>query len=112
MNLINEGVRHAKFGSGEIIDIEQGRVIVKFDEQGEKSFAYPEAFELFLKLNSPQSQKDVMQQLDQKKELDLQEKKLKMEESIKREAELKEEKLELAKSKKKSAKSVTKKKMA
>lgn len=111
MNLINEGVQHAKFGSGAIVDIEEGRVIVKFEEQGEKSFTFPDAFELFLKMNSPQIQSDLINQLNQKKEQDIQEKKEKMEASIKREEELKEEKLELAKSKKKSAKSVAKKKM-
>lgn len=110
MNLINERVRHAKFGAGEIVNIEEGRIIVKFTgDQGEKSFLYPDAFATFLVPDSPQVQKYVQKQVHQKEEKSLMEKKLKMDEAMKREEERKEEKLELAKSKKKTTKSASKK---
>jgi hypothetical protein len=114
MNLINESVQHTKFGSGAIVDIEQGRVVVKFTEQQDKkSFIFPDAFEGFLKLDNAQIQKDVLKQLRQKKEQVVIEKNIKMQETKKREEEIKEEKLELAKSKKKTTKAASaKKKMA
>ena len=48
MNLINENVKHTKFGAGAIVDIEEGRVVVKFEsEEDKKSFIFPDAFESF-----------------------------------------------------------------
>jgi len=112
MNLINENVKHTKFGSGAIVDIEEGRVVVKFaEEQEEKSFIFPDAFESYLKLDNSQIQKDVLKQLGQKKDQAALDKKTKMEAQKKKEEDIKEEKLELAKSKKKTTKAAAKKKM-
>lgn len=112
MNLINESVQHAKFGAGAIVNIEQSRVVVKFadEEQGEKSFIFPDAFETYLKLDNAKIQKDVLKQLSMKKEQGVLDKEIKMQEIQKKEEEIKEEKLELAKSKKKTAKAAAAKK--
>lgn len=111
MNLINENVKHTRFGSGAIVDIEEGRVVVKFAEEEEKkSFIFPDAFESYLKLENAQIQKDVLKQLGQKKDKAALEKKEKIEEYKKKEEDLKEEKLELAKSKKKTTKAAAAKK--
>ena len=108
MNLINENVKHTKFGSGVIVDIEEGRVVVKFAAEEEKrSFIFPDAFESFLELENAQIQKDVLKQLDQKKDKAALDKQVKIDEYKKKEEELKEEKLELAKSKKKTTKAAT-----
>ena len=105
MNLINETVQHTKFGSGATVEIEQGRVVVKFaEQQEEKSFVFPDAFENFLKFDNSLIQKDVLKQLRQKKEQVALEKNIKMQENMKKEEEAKEEKLELAKSKKRTTK--------
>lgn len=112
MNLINENVQHTKFGSGIIVNLEEDKVHVKFaEQQEEKSFIFPDAFQHFLKLENLLAEKNVIKLIHLKNEKIEAEKKLIKQGNIRREEELKEEKLELAKTKKKTAKiaSATKK---
>ncbi len=54
MNLIEEQVRHSRFGQGTILDQSDTMVEVRFDEPiAVKKFQYPSAFESFLVLISP-----------------------------------------------------------
>ncbi len=105
MNLINEKVVHKSFGVGTIKALEQSIMIVDFyQEDGEKSFIFPDAFEKFLKLDNLAIEKDVFEQIRLKKEEIELEKGKKILVIIEEEEQRKKEKLELAKEKKKAAK--------
>ena len=54
MNIINEQVKHLKFGTGTVTAQDPSTVTVKFSEKyGSKKFLYPSAFKSFLELLDP-----------------------------------------------------------
>jgi hypothetical protein len=54
MNVIDEQVIHSKFGVGQVLSNDDGRIIVLFsDDLGQKVFLYPEAFGHYLKMCNP-----------------------------------------------------------
>lgn len=66
MNLIDEQVQHSKFGIGRITSSSDSIIKVEFRKDiGEKKFSYPEAFEGYLKMCDPSTQKYVSGKLDE-----------------------------------------------
>lgn len=52
--MMDEAVKHVKYGAGKVTDVNQDRVTVIFDGMaGEKVFRYPDAFERFLRFEDP-----------------------------------------------------------
>ena len=60
MELINEKVKHCKFGEGTVNLVENGHIVIKFEcsseEAQQKMFPYPAAFEKYLKMSDPRVQ--------------------------------------------------------
>ncbi|HWQ51290.1 MAG TPA: hypothetical protein VN369_05735 [Terriglobales bacterium] len=48
MDILGAKVTHRQFGIGEIVGQDERTVTVRFDEQGDKQFVYPSAFDGFL----------------------------------------------------------------
>ena len=109
MNILNEKVEHIKFGTGVVMQIDDNRICVQFqDSVGIKMFIYPDAFEKFLKAEDPTVQINAMEDWRKKKEqIDMAVIKLEKEREA---AELQERKTKLTlKSKKISGKAAKKK---
>ncbi|MEO3946387.1 hypothetical protein [Gorillibacterium sp. CAU 1737] len=54
MKLINQKVEHPAFGNGQIITVEDARMVIEFAAPvGQKAFVYPDAFEHYLRLDDP-----------------------------------------------------------
>jgi len=112
MNLLNEEVRHIKFGTGIIKTDENGIIRVQFSEEfGEKAFIYPTAFEQFLKFNNPlldkNVQNEILQIIPEKIRLIREEERLKEKE---RRIKLEQSKLKVKAAKAKAAKAAKKEK--
>ena len=51
--MLNETVRHIKYGLGKVAEVDQNHIWVSFSgEAGTKLFLYPDAFERFLSFES------------------------------------------------------------
>jgi len=46
-------IRHVQYGEGMVLSCDRGFIKVRFDNGGEKSFVYPDAFERFLRAVDP-----------------------------------------------------------
>ncbi|GGO00903.1 hypothetical protein [Saccharibacillus kuerlensis] len=93
MNLNDEQVEHASFGTGKVIGSGDGRINVRFTEEvGEKSFLYPEAFDQHLKMSDPQKQEQMGEEVRQKKILMAEEKRAEEQKREEEEVRLAEEK--------------------
>jgi hypothetical protein len=58
-SLVNEPVRHIKYGKGNIVNQENNRIEISFDDNvGTKSFLFPDSFERFLTLEQESLQKE------------------------------------------------------
>lgn len=68
-NLLNQKVKHKKFGLGDIVDAEENHITVSFSI-GEKKFAYPMAFENFLCLEDSKLQESAIFDLKAFKEVE------------------------------------------
>lgn len=65
MNLLHEKVRHAVFGSGEIIAQSDTMITVRFHaDQSKRKFLYPQAFDQYLALSNPAFLPALEQELD------------------------------------------------
>lgn len=61
MKLVNEKVKHIKFGNGIIKKADDKNIEVLFDDvEGEKIFRYPEAFGKFLKIGNSKKEVKIM----------------------------------------------------
>lgn len=102
INLLNEKVKHVKYGLGLIVCEMDNKVDIQFDSlESKKCFVFPDAFEQFLMLENQDLQKECMEIYRLKKEQNLkevEEKKLIMEQ---KEQERKSQKNEQLKKKKK-----------
>lgn len=62
MNLIGEVVKHKSFGVGKIIDFDQQRMTIQFEDCSNlKKFNYPEAIGSFLELKNDQLYNQVIE---------------------------------------------------
>lgn len=103
--LINENVKHNKFGYGKIVDEQFGRIDIDFGSSiGIKSFLYPEVFENFLKLENESLQKECLTLVEEKKKVKAMEAEEKRLEQEKIEEEKRLEQAELLKKKREAAK--------
>ncbi|MDF2672480.1 MAG: hypothetical protein K0R09_745 [Clostridiales bacterium] len=69
MNLVNERVEHISFGEGVIIEVDDNKICVRFEENiGTKIFIYPDAFEKFLKAADKTVENKVMEEFHKKQE--------------------------------------------
>lgn len=69
MDLVNERVEHIKFGIGVIIEADDHKIAVQFQDMiGAKSFPYPETFERFLKALNPAVQDNAMDECRRKQQ--------------------------------------------
>lgn len=69
MNMMNQQVTHIKFGVGQVVGKEDGKINVLFSSGiGQKSFQYPEAFTQFLHMNSSALQDFVLSEYQSKQE--------------------------------------------
>ncbi len=51
MELVGELVEHKTFGTGKIVEFNDTFIVVKFEDGALKDFVFPDAFDLYLKLN-------------------------------------------------------------
>ena len=69
MNIVNESVKHIKFGFGVITEEKDHKICVQFQYNiGTKIFQYPEAFEKFLKAVNQIVEDNVLEELRIKQE--------------------------------------------
>ncbi|WP_172251095.1 hypothetical protein [Saccharibacillus deserti] len=65
MEMVGQEVEHALYGQGRIVQNEDNRIEVNFPGTDEsKKFMYPEAFEKFLSMSNPESQKRVLKDVE------------------------------------------------
>lgn len=76
--IINATVTHKSFGQGKIQKINDGYVIVSFDDE-EKKFVYPEAFKQFLSIKDSQIAEKVNEAIEEKEIEDQKRKEIKEE---------------------------------
>lgn len=69
MTIINEKVKHSKFGVGVITEVKEQKISVQFEDNvGTKAFLYPEAFENFLKAENPIVENNALDELSAKQD--------------------------------------------
>lgn len=69
MDLINQNVKHIKYGPGSITAEKDHAIWVQFQgEAGTKEFLFPEAFEKYLKACNPEVEQYTLEALQTKKE--------------------------------------------
>lgn len=66
MKLVGAKVKHKSFGTGQVIELSDNLVIVKFSSES-KTFVFPEAFENHLNLEDPSLQDYILSILEEKK---------------------------------------------
>lgn len=104
--LLNEQVTHKKYGTGNIIEVNNRFLNIMFDECEEiKKFKYPDSFDIFMSFHNNTLQKDVTKILDEEKEKKKEEDELKR---IEYEKAIEERNIELKKSKKEARAKTTK----
>ena len=66
--MINQKVKHTKFGIGEIIDLKSDKITILFEEtKEEKTFKYPEAFEKFLEAKNNEFKEKIFEDICNRK---------------------------------------------
>lgn len=64
MDLINKQVMHHTFGTGRIVSVEDGRIVIRFAEGDEqRKFCYPSSFEQYLEMCDKEAQEFVSNDL-------------------------------------------------
>lgn len=64
MDLMGQTVQHTTFGTGRVVLIDNGHMVIQFAENiGEKNFLYPEAFQHFMKMSASAAQDIVAKDL-------------------------------------------------
>ncbi len=67
MNLTNEQVIHETFGAGQVVENDNERITVMFDENvGRKSFVFPDVFSSHLKIDKADIQVELQQAYEAK----------------------------------------------
>lgn len=63
--MLNETVRHIRYGVGKVVNAEAGHISVVFDREEEtKQFCYPDAFDRYLCFEDPELQKEAESALE------------------------------------------------
>lgn len=63
--MLNETVRHIKYGDGKVVHADAGHISVVFErEEGTKQFCYPDAFDRYLCFKTPELQKEAESALE------------------------------------------------
>jgi len=101
--LVNEQVYHNKYGYGIIVEEDALRIKIKFDTMDDvKSFTYPNVFEKFIKFTDVDLQNEIFNLAVNQRELD--EKEVEDRRTQKKQQEVDERKIRLAEKKKKTSK--------
>ena len=99
--MINQKVKHSKFGLGEIIDLKSDKITVIFDEtKEEKVFKYPDAFEKFLEAKNNDFKEKIFEDICNRKMIIAKEEEQKRNDDEEERENKRKEKLLLAKIKK------------
>ena len=101
--LVNEQVHHNKYGYGVIVEEDALRIKIKFDMMDEvKSFTYPNVFEKFLKFTDADLQNEIFNLAVNQRKQD--EKEVEDRRTQKKQQEIEDRKVRLAEKKKKASK--------
>lgn len=63
MKLLGRQAVHGKYGAGTVTDLNNDVLRVFFDQSGSRAFRYPDVFRTDLRLEDPELQKKLMQEL-------------------------------------------------
>ncbi len=67
-SMLGTEVRHAKYGTGIVMEVEGTHLCVDFKEFGKKKFRYPDAFETFLEVEKEETAAKIARDLAGRKE--------------------------------------------
>lgn len=107
--MLNEKVENKKYGMGTIVNTNDNKFIVRFEEiEEEKMFKYPDAFDGFLKFENKTLEVKALKDIKDKKDGIAIDKAEKMITDAREDEEKRKEKLEIAKEKRKANKQAKK----